>query len=292
MAENDEGERVSELVAEGLRLGDLVDHHTEKANEYSALRHEVIQALADLDVPQIKISRLLNISRQRVGQVVKPPPPERGLLLTEAGEPLRVAVVHKRSPRDGQSLIAEHTRHAVNRLKAFANDVRIKNDDIAETPVDDSDGWIDLNEPNMVALVGVRISSLVRMAVTAAVGITWERDHKRQWFLRDAKGTGKAFHSDFDEGWSSTGETDVRRCYAHIGRIRRPNGKGTFLYLGGCHSPGTRGAVELLTRDASKIWEATKHAGGWSAIVETTLDADERIISTELVTDIHTQGKR
>ena len=50
--------------------------------------------------------------------------------------------------------------------------------------------------------------------------------------------TGEEFHSPSDKGEPVD--------YGYIGRLPRPDGRGTFLYLAGIHAMGTLGVTQYL----------------------------------------------
>jgi hypothetical protein len=76
--------------------------------------------------------------------------------------------------------------------------------------------------------------------------------------------------------------------YGYIGRLPRPAGKGTFLYLAGTHAQGTLGAAAYLVDNLQQLYKDFKNRR-FSMIVECKIDnADPlKIVSTELVTPIY-----
>lgn len=242
-----------------------------------AVRHGVQQAV---------VAKAADLTRQRVGQIARgeKPAPERALLAPEAG-PVTVAVVQKRDPESGQPTLADTTRKAVDELRMAAETL---GSEISTEPVPPP-GDIDLNRDNLAVLIGPRISALIGQALSADPFIRWTRDGRGRWYITDTQ-TGREYRSDFDEGWQS-GPQGNRMCIAHIGRIRRPDGNGSFLYLGGAHSPGTAGAVRYFTQEMCAIWEKVYRSPLWSAVVRTEAAGDGTLVSWELASPIYTHER-
>lgn len=236
-----------------------------------------------------EIGAALGLTRARVSQILKAgPPSERALLAPEPGAPLKICVVQKRETEQGRPAIAQSTMTAIGKLHRLASDlgIEVSGDDGYEAIP--PPGIIDLNENNLVVLMGPRTSALIAQAITSDPAIQWQRDKRNNWYIRDVN-TGQEFHSEFD-GTSPPGEGD-RTCVAHIGRIRRPDGRGGFLYLAGAHAPGTAGAVEYFISETSSLWGRVKHSL-WSAVVQATVNDEGKVTAVELATPIYVHGKR
>jgi hypothetical protein len=251
-----------------------------------AIRDEAISEAYASGATQAAIGEAAGITGARVGQLVKGRPgPERTLLAPEPG-PVVVAVVQKQAADGGQPTIATTTRQALSGLHAAARDLGLETREELVGPP----GLIDLNRSNLAVLMGPRISALIAQAVSADPVIKWAQVRAGHWYLTDTE-TGQQYRSDFDAGWSG-GPAGKRSCYAHVGRIRRPDGRGTWLYLGGAHSPGTAGAVAWFLRDMPSLWEQVRRSLTWSAIVRTVADDDGSPVESELATPVYTHGRR
>jgi hypothetical protein len=260
---------------------------TLEAAETSRIRREALSdAISHQGASRVEMAEFLGVSRERIRQILtEGPAPERALLAPAAG-PVAVALVQKRDPDSGQPTIGTTTRKAVDALRAAARvmDLETVEEEIAPP------GIIDLNRSNLAVLIGPRMSALIAQAISADPVIQWAKDKGGHWYITDAR-TGKEFHSDYDGGWTARPGGPGRACVAHIGRIRRPDGKGTFLYLGGAHSPGTAGAVEFFVREMPSLWEQVKRSPSWSAVVRTVTAADGSPADTRLITPVYTHGK-
>lgn len=279
----DPAERAREVGREQGRLSGLID-------ELAGVRREAIDEMMRSGLSQADVARELGVTRSRLNKLVTTGAgPERALLVPKprSGALLTIAVVEKKDSERSRPSVLVTTQAAVTKLERVARDMGLETE---VNTVSKAASYVDLNRDNLAVLVGPRISPLVAQAITADPVIKWRPiGDTDNWLLVDTR-EGVEYWSDFDEKEPATDEP--RTCYAHIGRIRRPDGEGGFLYLGGAHGPGTAGAVDYFIRNVGKIWEKA-HRNLWSAVVKTTATArGEEILSAELVTDIYVHGKR
>lgn len=275
---------VPDPVERARRATEFIEAKTAQIDAASAIRQEALVLLRD-KMTHAEIARVSGLTRARVSQLLGAGHPERPLLAPEAGASVTIAVVQKQAADSGRPSLATTTIGAIDALTTAAAALGIG----AATEEIPPPGIIDLNRSNLAVLIGPRISALVAQALSADPAIRWSRDGRGRWYITDAR-TGTEYHSDFDEGWH--GEPGAERaCYAHVGRIRRPDGQGTFLYLGGAHSPGTAGAVAYFVREMPDIWEQVKRSPLWSAVVRTVAGDDGTPVSSELATPVYTHGK-
>lgn len=275
--------RVPEPVARAKHASEIIESGTSLITAVSAVRAEALELLRD-KMTHAEIARATGLTRARVSQLLGSTHPERPLLAPEPGV-LTIAVVQKQAADSGRPSLASTTVRALDALASAADSLNITTTK-EEVP---GPGIIDLNRSNLAVMIGPRISSLVAQALSSDPAIRWERDKRGHFYVTDTK-AGTEYHSDFDDGWHG-GPDGERACYAHVGRIRRPDGRGTFLYLGGVHSPGTAGAVAYFIREMPAIWEQVRRSPLWSAVVRTVAADDGTPVSSELVTPVYTHGK-
>jgi hypothetical protein len=146
-----------------------------------------------------------------------------------------------------------------------------------------------LNRPNLAVLIGPRSSMLIAQAVSADPAIRWQPDKNGDWHITDSQ-TGAEYHSDFDSG-KTPEQGRPRTCYAHIGRVRRPDGQGSWLCLAGEHAPGVAGAVEIFCRDIAALWEQA-HRSLWSAVAQVIVGESGTTEDVKLVTPVYVHGRR
>lgn len=280
----DPAERARIVGREQNRLSNLID-------ELAGIRREAIDEMLRTGLSQSDIARELGVTRSRLNKLVSTGPgPERALLVPKprAGALLTVAVVEKHESERARPSVLVTTQAAATKLERLARDMGL---DTEVTHVSEATGYIDLNHDSLAVLVGPRTSLLVAQAVTADPVIKWRKidDANNNWMLIDTR-QDLEFRSDFDEKNPATDAP--RTCYAHIGRIRRPDGEGTFLYLGGAHGAGTAGAVDYFVNNIGDLWQQV-HRNLWSAIVKTTASAKGGvIINVELASPVYIHAKR
>jgi hypothetical protein len=258
--------------------------------EAERIANEAI-AEAARNMTQAAIGDALGVTRARISQIVRgtdsasdaAPPPERALLAPDAAA-VTICVIEKRDADRGQPTITRTTMTASAQLSALA----VSYGTSADVETIPAPGLIDLNRPNLAVLIGPRSSALIAQAISADPVIKWQPDADGDWYIIDTK-TGTEYHSQFDRTWRSA-QRGSRTCYAHIGRIRRPDGQGSWLCLAGAHAPGVAGAVEFFCREAGSLWDQA-HRSTWSAIAEVTTDG--RVVeSVSLVTPVYVHGRR
>jgi hypothetical protein len=263
----------------------LIGELQAESAEASRIRRE---AVTDLIIRQgatrIEVADLLGVSRERIRQILtEGPPPEQALLAPDPG-PVTICVIEKGRDSRGNPVVADTTITAVDKLRNLATsyDLEVARE---TTP---ASGLIDLNRPNLVVLIGPRSSMLIAQAVSADPVIKWRPDKNDDWYITDAR-TGSEYHSDFDSS-ADPGTGWPRTCYAHVGRVRRPDSQGSWLCLAGEHAPGVAGAAELFCRDIAALWEQVRR-NLWSAVVQVTVGEGGRIEAASLVTPVYVHGR-
>jgi hypothetical protein len=234
---------------------------------------------------QTEIANSTGMTRARIGQIAKAAPPAGQALLAPEPGAVTICVIEKREADRGVPAVASTTLDAVAKLTdlAASYDLNAQRENI---PVS---GVIDLNRPNLAVLIGPRSSMLVAQAISADPVIKWRPDENDDWYITDTK-TGTEYHSDFDKNQDAA-QGAPRTCYAHIGRVRRPDGEGSWLCLAGEHGPGVAGAVEFFCRDTAFLWEQARRSL-WSAVVQvkSPVTGDDGDVS--LVTPVYVHGRR
>lgn len=263
----------------------LIGELQAESAEASRLRSEAVtELITKRGISRVEVADLLGVTRQRVSQILaEGPPPEHALLIPDSG-PLTICIIEKGKTDRGRPVITSTTAVAAGKLKELAVSYDME---AAEEHIPAS-GFIDLNRPNLAVLIGPRSSMLVAQAVSADPVIKWQPDKNGDWYITDTK-TGTEYHSDFDSGTEP--ETGwPRTCYAHIGRIRRPDGRGSWLCLAGEHAPGVAGAVELFCRDTAALWEQARR-NLWSAIAQVAVSEECTTEAVRLITPVYVHGR-
>ena len=113
--------------------------------------------------------------------------------------------------------------------------------------------------------------------------IRWEHD-EHGWALHDTR-TGSTYRSGSDA--SPARPEDV----AYLGRLARPDGKGSFLAIAGIHPQGSLGVAHLLATDISVLWGQAAD-GRFSTVVATAYDpATHEPATTTLASPLYRHGE-
>lgn len=256
-----------------VRANELVAYHTERSGEASRVRREALMKLVDAGRPRADLARLLNITPSRIGQLLSSGPrPERALLGSGA---ITVAIGGKWEAGKAQpsAVISSEALAAFRQIRAACADFKLD----AEHEVVPPPGMVRLNRDNLIVVGSPRILPLVGQVLEADEHLAFDSG-AQGWFLVD-RSQGETYRSPSDSGESCD--------YAYIGRLPRPDGKGTFLYLAGIHAMGTLGAAQYLTNNLAELYSAVR-TGRWSTLVATHYDPDTQVvISTDRITPIY-----
>ncbi len=276
--EDDELARMRTTSADKLthakRVTELVTYHQERGAEASRVRRELLAELVADGYSQGDLARELGMTRGRVGQLLTSGPKvERALLGTGA---LTVAVGGKweASKLNPSAVISAEALAAYQLIADTAAEYDLR----AEYEVVPPPGMVRLNRPNLVVLSSPRLLPLIGQVLEADANVGFGSG-AQGWYLTE-QGTGQVYRSPSDNGESAD--------YGYIGRLPRPDGRGTFLYLAGIHAMGTLGVAHYLTNHIDELYQEVKNRR-WSALIECRYDPDSREIkNTRRITPIYT----
>lgn len=252
----------------------LIEEYQAAVAELSDVRRETLRELLAGGMSQIAIAEMLDMSKSRVSQLLSAGTrPERTFLGTGM---LTVAIggkVEVDKPQPGGVLSAE-AFGAYELLADLARSVGLDSKyEVVPPP-----GLVDLNRPNLIVLTNPRLLPFLSQVMGADPHLGYAVDDFG-WYLVD-KTSGTEFRSPMDRGE----HTD----YAYIGRLPRPDGKGTFLYLAGTHAPGTLAAAQFVVDNIIELHRDLKNRR-FSMVVSCDFDAKDRkkIINVKAVTPIY-----
>lgn len=268
--------RSSDAETRAQRTNELVAYYQDAVNECSRMRKEALAELVDKGWSQPQLAALLGMTRARVGQLLSTGPrierPERALLGTGA---LTIAIGGKpEGPRiNGSTMLSVESAGAADLITdtAAAYGLRATRETVPPP------GMVRLNRPNLVVIGSPRLLPLVGQVLESDSKLGF--GHGAQgWYLTD-QAKDQVHRSPSDRGEP----TD----YAYIGRLPRPDNKGSFLYLAGIHAMGTLGAATYLTNNIEELYAVVKNRR-WSTLIECHYDPDTRVVrSVDRLTDIY-----
>lgn len=265
---------ISDPEERAKRLSALIDENQATGQELARLRKEALEELLAAGRTQTQLADLLGISRSRISMMLSAGSrPERAFF--GAGH-LTFAIGSKQETgrTDPSNMLSAETLAAYETL---ANAAKASGLDSSHEIVPPP-GLVDLNRPNLVVLTSPRLLPFVGQALGADPHLGFAND-KDGWFLIE-RATGAEFRSPRDQGQP----TD----YAYVGRLPRPDGKGTFLYLAGIHAQGTLGAAQFVADNLKELHRELK-TKRFSTIVACKFepDSDRKILSTERITPLY-----
>lgn len=250
----------SDDIAQVKVIGEVLNQLSELTSEYARVRREKLETLIYEGKTQSELARALGISTARMSRLIKSgPPPERAFL--GAG---RLTVVVGEKPEEGNNrpVIALETVGSYTRLIELATAYRLE----ASYETVPPPGIFDLNRNNLIVLSGPRLFPIVGQFLQSDPNIRFETDADGEWILRDHQ-TGEVYKN------TPRGGGGPVRDFGYLGRLTRPDEKGTFLCLGGLHATGTQGIVAYLEKNLPYLYGEVK-TRKFSMVIESEYDPD------------------
>ncbi|RCV49748.1 sigma-70 family RNA polymerase sigma factor [Marinitenerispora sediminis] len=269
---------ISDPLERTKRAHEAVTDLQEVTTELLRIRRESVEELIAQGMKQTEIGRQLDISRQMVGKLIKAsPPPERAFL---GSGRLTIAVGEKREAAKDHGpagpAVATEDLAAFDMLSGLARELRLEASYETVAPP----GMIDLNRDNLVVICGPRLSPMIGQILASDPHIAFDRDESG-WYLQDQV-TGIVYRSPMDAG--------ERADYAYLGRLPRPDARGTFVYLAGIHAVGATGVTHWLTHHLAEVYREVGRRR-FSTLIRCTYTTDPlQITGSERVTPLYRRG--
>ena len=244
-----------------------------EVTELGRLRRRLIQDLHAQGMSYAQIAQAAGLSRGRIHQIRYTGPAPEGAFLG-SGSVIVVTPLRPDAASD-RTYVALDDVNTGKRLEDLARsfDLTVGTDHVSVS------GEIDLDRPGLLVICGPRMSEAMRQTYDKDPVLAWEREDVG-WLLRDRR-TGIGYRSGQDE--------DPPRPYdvGYLGRLPRPDGKGTILAIAGAHPEGSLGVVHFLTTDIGTLWGQVAD-GAFSVVIGTEYDpGTHEPVSTELLTPIY-----
>lgn len=269
--------QITDHVERIKRANNIIESHQAVIADVSQVRRQAVEDLISAGKTQTDIAKATDMTRARVGQVLTSGPrPERAFL--GSGNVITVAVGGKadESRSDGKKvpLASRDAMAAADKMRDLARSFGLKAEavEVVAPP-----GHVNLNRPGLIVLCSPRLLPFVGQVLEADPHLGFGVEDDR-WYLIDRE-TGHQYRSPSDTGDSVD--------YAYVGRLPRPDGRGTFLYLAGIHSYGTKGAAHFIESQLDELWKEAR-TRRFSVLIEARFDPKtEEITETAAITPIH-----
>jgi len=271
MAISDVAERVRQAHA-------MVGRHQSLSNEAARIRREGIDELTQGGMTQTALGEMLGLSRSRISRLISTAPQvERALLGTgpmtiaiggkyEAGKKRPGVVVSEPASKAGALLIGMCNEYGLGVASSFGTY------EVVPPP-----GTVRVNRDDLIVLGSPRILPLLEQIMGSDDHYRFEHNKRGRWHLVSI--------ADDVEHLSPADSGDPVD-YAYIGRLPRPDGHGTFLYLAGIHAEGTLGAATFLSQNIIELYREVK-TRRWSTLISCHYDPLTRdVVSTERIAPI------
>lgn len=252
----------------------LIEEYQAAVAELSDVRRDTLRELLANGMSQVAIAEMLDMSKSRVSQLLSAGTrPERTFLGTGT---LTVAIggkIESGKPQPGGVVSAE-AFSAYETLADLARSVGLDSKyEVVPPP-----GLVELNRPNLIVLTNPRLLPFLSQVMGADPHLGYAVD-ENGWYIVD-KTAGVEYRSPMDRGEAAD--------YAYVGRLPRPDGKGTFLYLAGTHAPGTLGAAHFIAGNIVELHRDLKNRR-FSTVIVCEYDPKDRkkILSTKPLTQIY-----
>jgi hypothetical protein len=261
------------VIALARRAGELIDEHQAAIAELSRERREAVGDLITAGLTQAQVAEAIGMTRARVGQLLSSgPSPERAFLGTGN---LTVAVGGKYEAGKDQPghVVSAEAFATYERIAGLARTLGLK----AEYEVVPPPGDVQLNRTNLIVITNPRLLPFVGQVLAADVNLGFRVDEKG-WYLINHQ-TKTEYRSPADSGAPAD--------YAYLGRLPRPDGRGTFLYLAGIHAMGTLGAGKYLEDHIEELYREVK-TRRFSVLLEAKYNPNTReLTSVDAISPIY-----
>ena len=250
--------------ARAIAAHNLIDDYQSAVGELSRLRREALEELLVDGMNQTQLAELLNMSRSRISQLLSAGVrPERAFLGTGT---VTVALggKHEAGKDKPGAVVSAEALAAFEMLAELARSHGLK----AEYEVVPPPGFVTLNRQNLIVACGPRLSPLVQQVLESDTNIGFAKDGDG-WHLTELS-SGAVHRSPSESGKAAD--------LAYIGRLPRPDGKGTFLYIAGIHAIGTAGAAHYIENNLAELYRETK-TRRFSTIISCEFDPETRQVT-------------
>jgi len=259
--------RIDNPLERAAKAHELVTSLFEASGEASRVRREAIEELTRTSgMTNTEVGKRLGLTRSRVSQLLSSgPSPERALLSHDGGA-VTIALGSKVQEVGGSpsDMISRDATEAYEVVRDALDSYGVKSaKEIVPAP-----GLVQLNRDRLIVMGSPKVLPTVGEILGSDPNVAFGEDDQGRHLIEKRSGT--IHRSPQDDGATSD--------YAYIGRLPRPDGAGSFLYLAGIHAAGTHGAARYLVDNAPELHKQVKDKL-FSLIIRADYESRERTIS-------------
>lgn len=255
LANLDPVERVKKTTA-------LIKQLQDEVTELSEIRRQAILEVQRREgiATQSALAHRVGLNRGLISQLLTPKASAERSFFTRGTTPLTLILGPSARDTDGAETTLEQD------LTALAQELGVE----CEVEFISDSGHVDLNRPNLLVACGPGRSAAIAAVLDSDASLRFMHDDAG-WYLQDVK-TEKPYRSPQDS------PTFENADFGYLGRVRRLDGKGTFLCVAGIHSTGTRGAAQYLI-DNKKTLQSDFRRARFSMLIRTEHDKTTKKIT-------------
>jgi hypothetical protein len=255
-SEFEEIREIPDLFDRAKAVLEKQDDYRQAISTLSAMRREILNEIRASGVRPAEMAKRLGVTSARMSQLLSAPGPGPERAFFGDG---RLTVVAAQKFINGNHTnkgvgVAVETIAAYHRLAGLAASYQLDTDELEDVP---QPGIFELNRNNLIVLAGPRLFPMVRQMLAGDPNIRFEADGD-EWTLHDvqADATYRATPRDADD--KPLTADGPARDFGYLGRLPRPDGKGTFLCFAGVHATGTQGVVAYLEQNLPQLYGEVK----------------------------------
>lgn len=239
---------------------DLLADAQREVTELARFRRGVITDLRQQGWTYAQIAERAGLTRGRIHQIRAGGPAAEGAFLGSGA--IVIVTPLKRDEVRGRPVVAVEDVAVATRLTELARSMSL---DAGQDHVSVG-GDIDLNRPNLIVVCGPRLSQPVADVLAQDPFIRWQQDDDGVWIMTDQR-TGQRYRSGQDQ------RPPQPRDVGYLGRLARPDGKGSLLIFTGVHPQGSLGIAQFLATDLADLYRQVK-TDAFSVLIGTEYDPE------------------
>lgn len=260
---SDELRRIAAIDDPYLLLREATDRLAsaqQEVTELARLRRRVVQDLRAQGMSYARIAATAGLSRGRIHQIRHTGPAPEGAFLGSGV--VVVATALRRDDERGRTVVAVDDVTTGERLEDL---VRSFDLDVQSEHVPLS-GEIDLDRDGLIVVCGPHMSEDMRSTYAKDPVLRWQQADGEPWTIADER-SGRVYRSGQDDAPPRPHDL------GYLGRLPRPDGKGSLLAIAGVHRQGSLGVAQLLASDTAALWSQVRD-GRFSTLVGVEYDPE------------------